>query len=237
MKRHETRTELRNETTKNKKMNDTTLPKQEGGDPTKYPRRRGNKGNGGVVRPGFGLHDWMTLLRRAKDLAQRKGSPIRRDISPEEVRLHDKPHDGWCSLRGKVYNISPYLSYHPGGDDILLSVLGRDATALFDKYHRWINIDNLIGPLLLGTLVVAKRGKSSFEYDEDGEEDGEDDEDEHAPVVPSASASASSHDIVRHSSHEMPMTRPNKDENSASLLPPRYNDDETDEADEYPTKI
>lgn len=65
---------------------------------------------------------------------------------------HNKNHDGWIILRGRVYNIGPYLAYHPGGIGIFKSVLGKDATALFDKYHRWVNIDGLIGPLLLGTV-------------------------------------------------------------------------------------
>ena len=102
------------------------------------------------------MHDWKKLLSVANDLAQRKGAPIRRDIPKEEVKLHNKPHDGWIILRGKVYNIGPYLPYHPGGVDIMKGVLGKDATSLFDKYHRWVNIDGLIGPLLLGTVATAK---------------------------------------------------------------------------------
>ena len=47
-------------------MNDTTLP---------ITKKKSNtqRGNGGRVKKGFGLHDWMALLRHAKDLAQRKG--------------------------------------------------------------------------------------------------------------------------------------------------------------------
>ena len=54
-----------------RQMNDTTLPIT---NKTKKanPRQRSN-GNGGRVKKGFGLHDWMTLLRHAKDLAHRKG--------------------------------------------------------------------------------------------------------------------------------------------------------------------
>jgi len=50
-------------------MNDTTLPITK----KKSNTRRPSNGNGGRVKKGFGLHDWMTLLRHAKDLAQRKG--------------------------------------------------------------------------------------------------------------------------------------------------------------------
>ena len=53
-------------------------------------------------------------------------------------------HDGWIVLRGKVYNLSPYLAYHPGGESILRGVLGKDATQLYDKYHRWVNEEKYV---------------------------------------------------------------------------------------------
>ena len=223
-------------------MNDTTMPPpQQGGDP-KHPRRRAKSGS--IVRPGFGLHDWMTLLRRATNLSQRGGSPLRRDIPPSEVRLHDKAYDGWVTLRGKVYNVSPYLAYHPGGDEIMHSVLGKDGTVLFDKYHRWVNIENLIGPLLLGTLRVEKGGVSIPEDEDDGssEDEGDDEDDEDGGdkclVVPSsasASASASaSRNIDGLGSFAMPNPRPAKGDPVTSLLPPTPHDDLVeDKTDEY----
>ena len=102
------------------------------------------------------MNDWVRLLSTSKDLAQRKGAGLRK-ISALEVALHNKTFDGWTILRGKVYNIAPYLLYHPGGDGILNKILGKDGTALFEKYHRWVNIDGLIGPLLLGYLEVAPK--------------------------------------------------------------------------------
>ena len=53
-------------------MNDTTLPIKQGGKKKIVNPRQQRDGKN--LRPGFGLHDWMTLLRHAKDLAQRKGS-------------------------------------------------------------------------------------------------------------------------------------------------------------------
>ena len=135
-------------------MNDTTMP----------PPRYSKKVRKPAVNPRgrFGLHDWKRLLQHSNDLAQRKGAPLRRDIPVEEVRKHNKNHDGWIILRGKVYNIGPYLAYHPGGIDIFKSVLGKDGTTLFDKYHRWVNIDGLIGPLLLGTVAVGNPKPNPF---------------------------------------------------------------------------
>ena len=98
------------------------------------PRRRDQV----ALRKGFGLSDWNKLLRSSTDLAQRRGRPLQR-YRWNEIKRHRAPYDGWVVLRGKVYNIASYLPYHPGGESILRKVLGKDITALYDKYHRWVN--------------------------------------------------------------------------------------------------
>mmetsp|Transcript_32665 Transcript_32665/g.58984 ORF Transcript_32665/g.58984 Transcript_32665/m.58984 type:complete len:225 (+) Transcript_32665:365-1039(+) len=219
-------------------MNDTTLPI-----PSKPSnprvRRPPPKNNG--VRQGFGLHDWMTLLRHAKDLAQRKGAPLR-DITLAEVKLHNKPYDGWMALRGKVYNVTPYLAYHPGGSDIMEKCLGRDATVLFDKYHSWVNLDGLVGPLLLGHLKVEKKradddndggylngngmGMASNNNSGDGN---------NVVIMPAASTTATTSSAATTTTSfndmgfAMPKPRPPKGEPIASLLPL---DDEEDERED-----
>ena len=117
------------------------------------------------------------------------------------------------------------------------SVLGKDATALFDKYHRWVNIENLIGPLLLGTLRVEKGGASIPEDEDDGssedEGDAEDGDDKCLILPSSASASASaSRNIDGLGSFAMPNPRPPKGDPVASLLPPRHDDVVGDTTDE-----
>jgi cytochrome b involved in lipid metabolism len=144
-----------------RQMNDTTMPppkKRNANTTTTTTTSKPSRTtavNPRARKKVFGLNDWKRLLQSSSDLAQRKGAPLRRDITVEEVMLHNRNHDGWISLRGRVYNIGPYLAYHPGGVGIFKSVLGKDATSLFDKYHRWVNVDGLIGPLLLGTLMVT----------------------------------------------------------------------------------
>ena len=60
-------------------------------------------------------------------------------------------------LRGVVYNIGPYLAYHPGGKEIFskLELLGADGTEAYDKYHSWVSIEGLIGTLAIGTVASA----------------------------------------------------------------------------------
>ena len=36
-------------------------------------------------------------------------------------------------FNGKVYNLTRYLRYHPGGEDQLMRAAGRDGTKLFSE--------------------------------------------------------------------------------------------------------
>lgn len=41
--------------------------------------------------------------------------------------------DVWIDVTGKVYNITPYLEFHPGGVDEIMRGAGKDATQLIDE--------------------------------------------------------------------------------------------------------
>jgi len=51
---------------------------------------------------------------------------------------HNDQYDAWMALDGIVYNITPYVRFHPGGGKELLRGAGRDGTKLFSKLqHRF----------------------------------------------------------------------------------------------------
>ena len=54
----------------------------------------------------------------------------------------------------QVYNITPYLKFHPGGVKILMQAAGKDGTALFLKHHPYVNMRALMNTCLVGKLVV-----------------------------------------------------------------------------------
>lgn len=56
----------------------------------------------------------------------------------------------------QVYNVTPYLRFHPGGVDYLMLGAGKDATALFNKYHRWVNVDMMMNACLVGLLAPRR---------------------------------------------------------------------------------
>ena len=87
-----------------------------------------------------------------EDLTGNGGRPLGRKISMEEVGLHKTVDDVWMVLSGKVYNVTRYVKFHPGGVDYLMQGAGKDATRLFHKYHKWVNVDFMLQRCYLGQL-------------------------------------------------------------------------------------
>ncbi|RYP33022.1 hypothetical protein DL767_004933 [Monosporascus sp. MG133] len=52
-----------------------------------------------------------------------------------EVGKHASEDDCWMVLHGKVYDITNFVTKHPGGKGILLKNAGQDATAAFNSAH------------------------------------------------------------------------------------------------------
>ncbi|XP_050347387.1 cytochrome b5 reductase 4 isoform X2 [Nymphalis io] len=109
-----------------------------------------NPRNKCALQPGHSLMDWIRLGNSGKDLTG-VGGRIR-PVTPAELATHNTEKDAWLAIRGRVYNITFYLPYHPGGSEELMRGAGIDATELFDKVHPWVNYDSLLAKCLVGPL-------------------------------------------------------------------------------------
>ncbi|XP_048480104.1 cytochrome b5 reductase 4 isoform X1 [Plutella xylostella] len=114
----------------------------------------GNPRNKCALQPGHSLMDWIRLGNSGKDLTG-VGGRIR-PVSPRELAAHHTKNDAWLAIRGRVYNITHYLPFHPGGQEELMRGAGMDATQLFDKVHPWVNYDSLLAKCLVGPLCADR---------------------------------------------------------------------------------
>ncbi|KAL2461229.1 Cytochrome b5 domain-containing protein RLF [Abeliophyllum distichum] len=101
---------------------------------------------------GYSQMDWLKLTRTHPDLAGLKGRSNKRLISLNEVKQNQSEGSMWTVLKGRVYNIAPYMKFHPGGVDMLMKAVGKDCTALFNKYHAWVNAEFMLEKCLVGIL-------------------------------------------------------------------------------------
>jgi cytochrome-b5 reductase len=82
-----------------------------------------------------------------------------KEYTVEEVAKHNALPSIWTIYKGFVYDITMYIDYHPGGTKILESIYGKDMTALYNKFHSYVRIDNFLGKFKIGYI---KKEKSKF---------------------------------------------------------------------------
>ncbi|KAI5808684.1 hypothetical protein DFH27DRAFT_607017 [Peziza echinospora] len=130
-----------------------------------------------ILEPGHSPLDWArlcrtsppeelrgpnlppTLLRVTPSMLAKYGRPARKSKRSVEVADPKAPKEMvWMALEGKVYNITAYIPFHPGGEGELLRCAGKDGTDLFMKTHSWVNVDGMLGGCLVGILVSEEEG-------------------------------------------------------------------------------
>lgn len=118
---------------------------------TRIPTLPAKKREKVALTPGHSPLDWAMLKQSGADL--RGGAEQIMRIPPSVLKRHNKRDDAWSAFNGKVYNITPYLAFHPGGEQELMRVAGRDGTKLFASTHAWVNADFMLDACLVGFLV------------------------------------------------------------------------------------
>lgn len=103
-----------------------------------------------ALEPGHSPLDWANLQGNLRGTEQ---FPLK--ISTEELGRHNTEADAWTVIRGKVYNITPYLKFHPGGVQDVMKVAGRDGTKLFTYTHAWVNVDHMLAKCMVGFYVPS----------------------------------------------------------------------------------
>lgn len=74
------------------------------------------------------MRDWRIVPR----------SPVPRSpiaITVDELAKHNTTASTWIAVDGRVYDVTTFLSLHPGGALSIQRIAGRDATREYAKYH------------------------------------------------------------------------------------------------------
>ncbi|ONK73655.1 uncharacterized protein A4U43_C04F33890 [Asparagus officinalis] len=79
----------------------------------------------------------------------------------DEVSKHNATKDCWLIINGKVYDVTPFMDEHPGGDEVLLAATGKDATNDFEDVGHSNSAREMMDKYLIGDIdassVPAKR--------------------------------------------------------------------------------
>jgi len=106
---------------------------------------------GAFQKKGGSTLQFVRLMQLDRDPAGLQGASPSRKVSMAEVTRHASKADAWTVLDGRVFNITPYMEYHPGGVAELMRSAGCNGTALFREVHPWVSVD-MIDRLQVGVL-------------------------------------------------------------------------------------
>ncbi|KAJ9548016.1 hypothetical protein OSB04_020559 [Centaurea solstitialis] len=73
----------------------------------------------------------------------------------KEVAEHNDPKDCWLIIHGKVFDVTKFLEDHPGGDDVLLSATGKDATDDFEDVGHSTTAKSMMDEFYVGDIDTA----------------------------------------------------------------------------------
>ncbi|XP_010924798.1 cytochrome B5-like protein [Elaeis guineensis] len=83
----------------------------------------------------------LFIIPRSKNKGETKGTPPNvmlktlKTYTKEEVSVHNKRDDCWIIVKGKVYDVTPYVEEHPGGDAILNNAGGDSTEGFYGPQH------------------------------------------------------------------------------------------------------
>jgi cytochrome b involved in lipid metabolism len=99
---------------------------------------------------GCSLRDWHNWLMKQPNPHPLSSLPR---LTKSAISKHNTPGDLWVVLHGVVYDLTRWQLFHPGGQEIIRMFAGKDVSELNDYYHKWVNIEPLIGVCAVGVYA------------------------------------------------------------------------------------
>ncbi|GMI70412.1 cytochrome B5 isoform B, ARABIDOPSIS CYTOCHROME B5 ISOFORM B [Hibiscus trionum] len=72
-----------------------------------------------------------------------------------QVSQHNHGKDCWLIINAKVYDVTKFLEDHPGGDEVLLSATGKDATDDFEDVGHSNSAIDMMDQYRVGEIDVS----------------------------------------------------------------------------------
>jgi cytochrome b involved in lipid metabolism len=111
-------------------------------------------------------------------------------LSNAEIRTHNSKSDCWSIVNGNVYNLTSYVSSHPGGQSVIANICGKDGSSAFANQHgNQGKPNNVLSGFLLGAagstinaaagqkVIAPPAAGAGYESDEESDEGYEEESD------------------------------------------------------------
>lgn len=98
-----------------------------------------------------------------------------------DVASHNTQANCWVIINSSVYNLTNFISTHPGGASVIINQCGKDGTAVFNSGPHSSSTISALSPYLLGTIAsttpsptpgqVVTPPTTNTHMDHDGDDD------------------------------------------------------------------
>ncbi len=71
-----------------------------------------------------------------------------------DVTMHKDATSCWSAVNGSVYDLTNWISKHPGGEQAIISLCGKDGSAIFNGKHGDMQKQaDILATFKIGTLA------------------------------------------------------------------------------------
>ena len=118
---------------------------------------------------GYGPFYYNTFeIMKRIPLVEKMSNTKMNQYNIETVKKHNKPNDIWTIYRGNIYDISHFVSKHPGGKSTIIMAAGKDVEKVWEEngYEFHIENRNVISQLTknkVGKLIENLDKKSVYD--------------------------------------------------------------------------
>lgn len=88
-------------------------------------------------------------------------APASKFFTREEVAKHTDSKDVWLIIHNNVYDVTAFISQHPGGEEVILEQGGRDGTEPFEDIGHSTDARQMMEAYKIGELVESERTKTA----------------------------------------------------------------------------
>ncbi|POS88433.1 putative mitochondrial cytochrome protein, partial [Erysiphe pulchra] len=93
-----------------------------------------------------------------------------------EIARHDSKESCWVIIHNKAYDVTEFLSEHPGGSKVILKYAGKDATSEFETIHpsdtlqKYLDQSKHLGEVDMSTVEIEKQDVREEREEEERQE-------------------------------------------------------------------
>ncbi|XP_056640515.1 cytochrome b5 [Diorhabda carinulata] len=74
-----------------------------------------------------------------------------------QVKEHNDNKSTWIVIHNEVYDVTPFLNEHPGGEEVLLEQAGKEASEAFEDVGHSSDARELMVKYKVGEIIPSER--------------------------------------------------------------------------------